>query len=292
MSAETTGSEESVFAEALDGLSRVGVAALVALVVVSALAVMAGLWKLLVVGWVAFVAMAGAAVLGSRAARTRDAFGLVWGYGLAAGAMVTSAAVFLLPQAFGLGGQVGGFGVATGLLAGYASHTASHRLAHVDGVNSAAVELTAHSLAAGLIIGIIYAALPDPGLLLGLAIVSHKGPAGYAAARRLRHEGQRISLLLLPAAGVALAAIPVAIIQPPLSANVSAAVFGFAAGIFLHLAMDFLPECELGGEVGEVAELGEMDGEAHHLLDRLRMHAVGSTALGALAVFGAWLVIA
>ncbi|WP_254829426.1 ZIP family metal transporter [Haloglomus salinum] len=293
MSAETrTDGDESTLSASLDGLSRVGVAAAIGLLAVSALAVSEELWKLLIVGWVAFVAMAGAALLGNRAARTRDAFGLVWGYGLAAGAMVTSAAVFLLPQAFGLGGQIGGFGVAAGLLAGYASHTASHRLSHLDGINSAAVELTAHSLAAGLIIGVIYAALPDPGLLLGLSIVSHKGPAGYAAARRLRHDGQRISLLLLPAAGVALAAIPVAAIQPPLSANVSAAVFGFAAGIFLHLAMDFLPECELGGEVGQVAELDDMDGEAHHFLDRLRVHAVGSTALGALAVFGAWLVIA
>jgi ZIP family zinc transporter len=292
MSAETTGGEESVLAGGFGSLSRVGVAALVGLVVVSALGATAGLWKLLIVGWVAFVAMAGAAVLGSRAARTRDAFGLVWGYGLAAGAMVTSAAVFLLPQAFGLAPKIGGFGVAAGLLAGYASHTASHRLAHVDRFNSAAAELTAHSLAAGLIIGVIYAALPDPGLLLGLAIVSHKGPAGYAAARRLRHAGRGVSVLLLPASGVALAAVPVAIVQPPLSDTVSAAVFGFAAGVFLHVAMDFLPECELGGEIGQVAGLGEMEGEAHELLDRLRLHAVGSTALGALVVFGAWLVIA
>ena len=290
MSTETR-SDESVV-EGMGGVSAVGLAGFVGFLAVSALGVTMGLWKLLVVGWVAFVAMAGAAVLGSRAARTRDAFGLVWGYGLAAGAMVTSAAVFLLPQAFGLAPKIGGFGVAAGLLAGYASHTASHRLAHVDRFNSAAAELTAHALAAGLIIGVIYAALPDPGLLLGLAIVSHKGPAGYAAARRLRHAGRGVSVLLLPAAGVALAAIPVAVVQPPLTATVNAAVFGFAAGVFLHVAMDFLPECELGGEIGRVARLDEMDGEAHHLLDRLRLHAVASTALGALAVLGAWLVVA
>jgi ZIP family zinc transporter len=292
MTTETAESEESVFEGGLGAVSTVGIAGVGGLVVVSLLAATAGLWKLLVVGWVAFLAMAGCAVLGVRAARTRDAFGLVWGYGLAAGAMVTSAAVFLLPQAFGLGGQIGGFGVAAGLLAGYASHTASHRLAHVDRFNSAAAELTAHAIAAGLIIGVIYAALPDPGLLLGLAIVSHKGPAGYAAARRLRHAGRGVSVLLLPAAGVAIAAIPVALVQPPLPTDVSAAVFGFAAGVFLHVAMDFLPECELGGEIGQVARLDDMDGEAHHLLDRLRLHAVASTAFGAAAVFGAWLVIA
>jgi ZIP family zinc transporter len=279
----------AVFDDGLRGLSTVGVAGVAALVAVSVVGATEGLWKLLVVGWVAFVAMAGAALLGLRAARTRDAFGLVWGYGLAAGAMVTSAAVFLLPQAFGLAPKIGGFGVAAGLLAGYAAHTASHRLAHVDRVNSAAAELAAHSLSAGLIIGVIYAAMPDPGYLLGLAIVSHKGPAGYAAARRLRHAERGVSVLLLPAAGVGLAAIPVALLQPPLGSTVSAAVFGFAAGVFLHVAMDFLPECELGGEVGEVADLGE---DAHHLLDRLRVHAVAATALGAVVVFLAWFAVA
>jgi len=68
-----------------------------------------------------------------------------------------------------------------------------------------------------------------------------------------------------------------------------AAVFGFGAGVFLHVAMDFLPECETGTEVGEVAQLSE---NAHALLDRLRVHAVVSTALGAVAVFLAWLVVA
>ncbi|MFB6206394.1 MAG: ZIP family metal transporter [Haloglomus sp.] len=291
MSAETASDEDGSALEGdLGGVSRVGVVGVVALLAVSAVAVAAGLWKLLVIGWVAFAAMAGAAALGTRAARTRDAFGLVWGYGLAAGAMVTSAAVFLLPQAFGLSPKIGGFGVAAGLLAGYAAHTASHRLAHLDAVNSVAAELAAHALAAGLIIGAIYAALPDPGLLLGLAIVSHKGPAGYAAARRLRHAGRGVSLLLFPAAGVAVVAIPVAVLQPSLPADVSAAVFGFAAGVFLHVAMDFLPECELGGEIGEVAQLSH-DDEAHRLLDRLRLHAVASTALGALVVFLAWLAV-
>jgi ZIP family zinc transporter len=271
-------------------LSLVGVAGVVGLLAVTALGVVAGLDKLLIVGWVAFVAMAGAAIPGARAAQARDAYRLVWGYGLAAGAMVTSAAVFLLPQAFGLSPKIGGFGVAAGLLGGYVAHTVGHRLAHWDTpFDAAALEITAHALSAGLIIGVIYATLPDPGLLLGLAIVSHKGPAGYAAARRLRHSGKPVSVLLLPAAGVAIAAIPVAVIKPAFTPTVNAAVFGFAAGVFLHVAMDFLPECEVGGEVGEVAAL---EGDAHALLDRLRSHAVASTALGALAVFGAWLLIA
>ncbi|WP_255148933.1 ZIP family metal transporter [Halorarius halobius] len=274
----------------LGRLSLVGVAATVLFVALSALAVEAGQTKVLVVSWVAFAAMALFAVPGARAAGTQDARRLVWGYGLAAGAMVTSAAVFLLPQAFGLDGKVGGFGVAAGLLVGYGAHTVGHRLSHVDApFDDTALQISAHALSAGIIIGVIYAALPELGLLLGLAIVSHKGPAGYAAARRLRKGGKPVSVLLLPAAGVGLTAIPAAIVDPAFTGATKAAVFGFAAGVFLHVAMDFLPECETGSEVGEVAELS---GDAHALLDRLRVHAVVSTALGALAVFGAWLVVA
>jgi ZIP family zinc transporter len=269
--------------------SLLGVVGIVALVALSGVAVSSGLWKVLAIAWVAFVAMAGAALLGVRASRF-TAMRVVWAYGLASGAMVTSAAVFLLPQAFGLEPKVGGFGVAAGLLLGYAGHTVGHRLAHLElPMDTTAAQLTAHSLAAGAIIGLIYGALPELGLLLGLAIVSHKGPAGYAAARRLARADRPISVLVLPAAGVGLTAIPAALVNPPASVAVKAAVFGFAAGVFLHVAMDFLPECEVGGEVGEVAQLS---GDAHELLDRLRIHAVVSTALGALAVLGAWLVLA
>jgi ZIP family zinc transporter len=270
--------------------SLAGVAGLVGLVVLSAFAVGAELWKLLIISWVAFGAMAGFALPGARAAASPSAYRLVWGYGLAAGAMVTSAAVFLLPQALGLHPQVGGFGVAVGLVSGYGAHTVGHRLSHLDSpFDTTAAQLTAHALAAGAIMGIIYAALPELGLVLGLAIVSHKGPAGYAAARRLRRGGKPVSVLLLPAAATGLAALGVALVAPPSSGVVNAAVFGFGAGVFLHLAMDFLPECEAGGEVSDVAGISAED---HALLDRLRSHAVASTVLGGVAVFVGWLVLA
>ena len=261
-----------------------------ALLVLSGIGAAAGLWKVLVVGWVAFVAMVGAAVVGARATSAdTHAERLVWGYGLASGAMVTSAAVFLVPQAIGYDPQIGGFGIAAGLLAGYAGHTIGHRLAHLDlPLETTTAQLTAHSLAAGCIIGIVYTLLPDLGLLLGLGIVSHKGPAGYAAARRLRRQNKPVGAVALPAAGVGCAAILTGLLEPSSSMATNGAVFGFAAGIFLHVAMDFLPECEAGGEVGEVAALS---GDAHALLDRLRVHAVLSTALGAGAVFLAWLAI-
>jgi ZIP family zinc transporter len=272
-----------------DWLSPLGLVATVALVVLSAVGLAAGAEKVTVIAWVAFVAMAAGALAGARAT-TSYPTRLVWGYGLASGAMVASSAVFLLPQAIGLSPRVGGFGVAAGLLLGYAAHVIGHRLAHVDvGLDLTAAQISAHALSAGAIIGLVYGAMPELGLLLGLAIVSHKGPAGYAAAHRLRTGEFPVSALLLPAAGVGLTAIPAALLPVPEVAALNAAVFGFATGIFLHVAMDFLPSCEVGGEVDEVCSLSE---HSHAQLDRLRLHAVASTFVGGFAVFVAWLAVA
>jgi ZIP family zinc transporter len=280
--------DESVFNNRVVPRSTAGLAGTALFVVLSGLAAASGLWKVLVISWVAFVAMAGGAVLGrsSNAAYPRR---LVWGYGLASGAMVTSSAVFLLPQAIGIDTRIGGFGVAAGLLIGYAAHIIGHRLSHIDvGLDLTAAQITAHALAAGAIIGLIYGSMPTLGVVLGLAIVSHKGPAGYAAAHRIREAGKSVSALLLPAASVGITAIPAALLPVPRVAAVNAVVFGFAAGVFLHVAMDFLPSCEVGGEVDEVCSLSE---HSHELLDALRVHAVASTILGGGSVFLAWLVV-
>jgi ZIP family zinc transporter len=271
------------------GTSAVGLVGLVVLTALSAAAVAGDAGKVLVISWVAFVAMAVGAVLSSESASAYPRR-LVWGYGLASGAMVTSSAVFLIPQAIGLDPRIGGFGIAAGLLMGYASHVVGHRLSHIDiGMDVTAAEITAHALSAGVIIGLVYGSMPELGLLLGLAIVSHKGPAGYAAAHRLRQADKSVSALLLPAGGVGITAIPSALLPVPEIATLNAAIFGFAAGVFLHVAMDFLPSCEVGGEVDEVCSLSE---HSHRRLDVLRGHAVASTAIGGVAVFLAWLVVA
>jgi ZIP family zinc transporter len=274
------------------GETLVGVGSVVALVALSAYAAtVASVGKVLVIGWVAFAAMAVGALVGARAG-TEHPRGLVWGYGLAAGAMVTSAAVFLVPQATNADPHYGGFGVAAGLLTGFAGHTVGHRLTHLDlPLERTVAELSAHALSAGAIIGVVYAAMPDLGALLGLAIVSHKGPAGYAAARRLQRSGRSVGPLLLPASGVGLTALPATLLGVPVTPTVQAVVFGFAAGIFLHVAMDFLPRCETGSEVHDHVLGAGHDDHAHALLDRLRVQAVVSTALGALAVFAAWAAI-
>jgi len=261
---------------ALLGLSVVGYAAGVAP-------------KLLGISWVAFGAMAGAIPLGRRASRRGHARGLAWGYGLASGAMITSAAVFLLPGAIDHHAAFGGFGVAAGIVLGYSAHTVGHRLSHAEtAFEDTALRLTAHALAAGAVIGVVYGAMPELGPLLGLAIVSHKGPAGYAAARRLASQGKSTTSLLVPAAGVGITAIPAALIELPATDAGNGLIFGFAAGVFLHVAMDFLPRCEIGGEIYEAAAVEE---GSHALLDRLRLHAVASTILGGVAVFLAWLVV-
>jgi len=272
------------------------------MVFASVLAVVASLWKLLAIGGVAFGAMAGGAWLGSRPCRAGaegragEARRLAWGYGLASGAMVTSTGAFLIPSAIGHHAAFGGFGIALGVLLGFALHAAQHQLAHLNlPFDATTLELTVHSLAAGLVIGAVYATMPTLGSTLGLAIISHKAPAGYAAARRLRRSGRRASVLLVPAAAVAATAVPVGLASPPRSDVLHAAVFGVATGVFLHVALDFLPRCEIGGEVSTAAGLTEADSTpdggfdaAHHLLDRLRLHAMTSALLGGLVVFAAW----
>jgi Predicted divalent heavy-metal cations transporter len=271
--------------------AAVGAAAVAGLVVLTLGTVGTGdpPWKLVGISWVAFGAMAGAIPLGRRAAVDRRGRPLVWGYGLASGAMITSAAVFLLPDAIGHHATYGGFGVASGLLLGYAAHTVGHRLTHAGPFEHTGIELSAHALAAGTVIGVVYGNTPDLGLLLGLAIVSHKGPAGYAAARRLASQGAPTAVLLVPASGVGLTALTASLVDLPANPVLNAVVFGFAAGVFLHVGTDFLPECEVGGEIHAAADLGD---QAYHQLDRLRLHAVAATLLGGVAVFVAWLVVA
>jgi ZIP family zinc transporter len=266
--------------EQLLGLS--GIALLLAATV---LAVAVGAWKLIGIGWVAFLSMAGAAAVGTRTG-SREPTALVWGSGLASGAMVTSAALFLLPDAIGHHPAYGGLGVAAGILGGFSAHAIGHRVTHVDlGFDTTVAQLTAHAAAAGAIIGIVYGNMPELGPLLGVAIVSHKGPAGYAAADRLSRKGRSWLPILVPAAGVGVVAVLSSVVALPASPALRGVVFGFATGVFLHVAMDFLPRCELGSEVHDALAV---DGDAHALLDRLRLHAVGSTVVGGLAVVLAW----
>jgi ZIP family zinc transporter len=271
----------------------VGALGVLALLSLSAAAVLAGVsWKLVAVSWAAFGAMAVGAPIGARAATADHPLEAVWGYGLASGAMVTSTALFLVPQALGQHGRLGSLGIAVGFLAGYVGHTVGHQFTHADlPIDRTAAELTVHALAAGAIIGGIYTAMPSLTSILGLALISHKAPAGYAAARRLVDADRSVATLLLPAAAVGLVALPVGIagVRPP--TGLRGLLFGVAAGVFLHVAVDLLPECTAGSETCPV-DAADPTTDRHRFRDRLRRHAAASAVVGAVTVAGAWWVVA
>ena len=267
----------------------VGVGGGSALVVLSGLALATGVtWKLLAISWVGFGAMALGVPFGVRAAAADHPLEPVWGYGLASGAMVTSTAVFLIPQALAQHGRFGGLGIAAGFLTGYAGHALGHRVAHLDlPVDHTAAELTIHALAAGGIIGAIYGTMPSLTALLGVALVSHKAPAGYAAARRLAGQNRSVAVLGLPAAAVGLVALPVGMVGVDPPSVVRGLLFGVGAGVFLHVAVDLLPECTAGSETCPT----DAEADGHRLRDRLRTHAAVSAVLGGAVVAVGWLLV-
>lgn len=234
----------------------------------------ADLGKLLIIAVVSCLAMVAGAALALRGIVNSST--LTWVYGLAAGAMVASACAFLLPTAIERDATLGGFGIAGGVLAGFAIHIAGvwfgSRTALLDDY---VVRLTVHSVAAGFVMGAIYASMPSLGLLLGLSIISHKGPAGYAAALSLHESGRSVVPVVLPACGVGIAAIAVGLLGWPLSPSVTAPVFGVAAGLFLHVALDFLAHLEKNPAAGS---------------PRLATHATASALTGATVVVCAWAV--
>jgi ZIP family zinc transporter len=270
------------------------------MVVLTAVGLAASLTKLLAIAWVAFGAMMVGAWMGARSeegasdATKQRGVGLVWAYGLSSGAMITSATLFLVPNAISHHAALGGLGIAVGIVGGFSIHTLHAGSGHTGGAaRSVTWELTLHALGAGLVIGAVYAAMPALGSTLGLAIVSHKAPAGYAAARRLRRHGRSVLPLLLPAAAVGLTALPVGLADPPTLNGLHALVFGGATGLFLHVALDFLPRCEWrhGLHPGAAGGSGDRGGAAGGHAHRLRWRAIGSTLLGGAVVVAAWALL-
>jgi ZIP family zinc transporter len=266
------------------------------MVVLTAVGVLASLSKLLAIGWVAFGAMGVGAWMGARsegrasAAAKRQGTRPVWAYGLASGAMITSTSLFLVPNAIAHHAALGGLGIAVGIVGGFTIHTLHAGSGHADGAaRSLAWELTLHALGAGLVIGAVYATMPALGPTLGLAIVSHKAPAGYAAARRLRRHGKPASMLALPAAAVGVAALVVGLADPPARDGLHALVFGGATGVFLHVAIDFLPRCGWDHGLRPIASgSDQQDGTETVHAPRRRTSAIVSTLLGGATVVAAW----
>lgn len=265
------------------------VLALLALVAVVVLGLAVGRTKL--IGIVVFAAVAMMlGVLVSYLSDFTTPGRQVWAYGLASGAMLASAAAFITPQAILQHPEFGGFAIAFGYLIGYAAHELGHLVTHYElPINAATGELTLHALAAGSIMGVAYGALPTLTPLFGYGVVAHKFPAGFTGSEAVEQSGLPLSVMIIPASAVAIAAIPLSILTPDLSPVIKAVFFGLSAGVFAHVGIDMLPECS---HVGSHADSTHGTVQCSHDADRLRQYAVLSTLLGAGVIFVLWQILA
>ncbi|AKH96740.1 ZIP family metal transporter [Halanaeroarchaeum sulfurireducens] len=269
-----------------------GISALVfaALIGVLALGLVYGRTKLVgivVFGFVAMMLGVLVSQLGEFATPARQ----IWAYGLASGAMLASAAALIAPKAIAQHPEYGGFAIAFGYLIGYAAHELGHLMTHYEmPINAATGELTLHALAAGSIMGVVYGALPSLTALFGYGIVAHKFPAGFTGTEAVKQADLPISVMIVPASAVAIAAIPLSIVTPDLSPIVKAIFFGVSAGVFAHVGIDMLPECSHVGSHSDSTGHGAV--QCSREVDRLRQYAVLSTLLGAGAIFAMWQILA
>ncbi|AWB27264.1 ZIP family metal transporter [Halococcoides cellulosivorans] len=264
----------------------IGIGTTIALVAVLGVGLLNDRTTLVGVTLFAFVAMAAGVALrvaGDFGSPTRT----VWAYGLSSGAMLASAMALLAPKAIGQHAEIGGFAIAVGYLVGYAAHEIGHHATHRDWpIDLVTGELTLHAVAAGAMMGVLYGSLPGLTALFGFGVVAHKFPAGFTGASAVIDRGQSSIQLVVPAAAVALAAIPASLLVPPLSGGVQAAFFGLSTGVFTHVAIDMLPECKSGDpESGHGAVVCSPDA------DRLRHAAVASTLFGTAAIAGLWVAV-
>lgn len=268
------------------GVTALGLLGLVAVV---GLGLAYGRVKLLGIVLFAFVAMMLGVLInqvGDFASPGRQ----VWANGLASGAMLASAAALIAPKAILLHPEFGGFAIAFGYLLGYAAHELGHLVTHYDlPINAATGELILHAVTAGSIMGVVYGTLPSLTPLFGYGIVAHKFPAGFTGSEAIERSGLPVSVMVLPAAAVAIVAIPLSIVTPDLSPAVEAVFFGISAGVFAHVGIDMLPECS---HVGSHADSTSHDAvQCAPDTDRLRQHAVASAFLGAGTIVLLWLVL-
>lgn len=152
----------------------------------------------------------------------------------AAGAMLATALLLIVPHALLEHAGIGALGLLFGLVIGMALHAAG------SGRDDRTIlgALTLHSICDGVVLGALYTIAPKLGWGVGLAILAHKMPAGYALARRLADGPRQQILVVLPALSTGLGALCIAI-MPAVVAPPAGLVFGAAAGLFLFVALAF-----------------------------------------------------
>lgn len=269
------------------GISVVVFAAFVGISIIGITAGREKLTGIAVFGFVAMMTGVGLSRWGNFNTPRRE----VWAYGLSSGAMLASAAALLAPKAITQHATYGGFAIAFGYLLGYAGHEIGHLVTHYElPVNIETGELTLHALFAGSIMGVVYGTLPSLTPLFGYGIVAHKLPAGFTGNEAVSRANLPTSVMVIPASAVALAAIPLSILTPPLSPIVKAIFFGISTGVFAHVGIDMLPECSHVGSHSESGGHGAVQCSTE--ADRTRRHAVYSTFLGAGAIYALWQTLA
>jgi|APHM01.1.fsa_nt_gi hypothetical protein len=238
--------------------------------------------KVVTVAWTAFFAMMMGTFFSFRELKSRKS--VIWAYGLSGGAAFASILYFVLPKSLQLSTNFGVTGVLAGFLSGLTLHVITHELEHEAGeALTNLVSVTAHAAAAGFIIGQIYSDLPTISIVLGISIVSHKLPAGFIISDKFgKGLKQAMKFIALPASILGAMALIVYNLSISMPVDLQALFFGFSAGIFLHVALDFIPEPEPESHLRKL--LSEEEDPLHEKMDEVKFHCIASTVIGATFV--------
>lgn len=249
--------------------------------------------KIITISMVSFVSMAFTLLVNNKVQNIIDNHPsvFIWVYGLSSGSMIMSASIFLLPVSVSNSVIHGSIGIGLGIVIGYLTHTVSHNQSHnlEDYLKDKKelINLILHTVFAGSIIGLIYSQVPSISIILGLAIISHKFPASLAVVSRLNQNSTKEYLVIIPAALFGIFAYLTYIITPNLSPIIISLIFGLGVGVFLHLAMDVIPECEHG----HIRDFIEGHCKGHQALDRMRHHSMLSVVSGSILILLLWYII-
>lgn len=246
-----------------------------------------GLNKIVFISWLSFFAMI-ISIFFVREKGHSDSIVLnIWMYGVSSGAMIISSFLFLAPMAI-KNSKFGSIGIGIGLIIGFAIHTFSHNASHkLEDIMKyeQLFTLTTHTIFAGLAIGIIYSQTPTISLLLAISIISHKLPASISVVNTLNKKEKQY--IIIPATIFGLACMISFLMLPQLPTSLTKIIFGVGAGAFIHLSIDFLPDCDQG----RIYDIIKQTEREHNKIDRARTHSVVSVIIGFIIILIPYLII-